>query len=235
MATLTFDPNPTTPEQAIVVCFDAEGFSKFCNHPDRQAQISRFAYSVFQLLDKLTISPVDYIVNRPLVAKPRIVAPNFIKFTGDGGILIWTGSEKRFDKNFRTLLVATMRRYQLEYREAVPEWESEWCATDLPKKIRVGIAMGLVYPLKAPPIILLHDETIDYVGYCINLAVRLQSHCREVGFVVQKCVSPELANLKCFSALGMKGAANEPVWLFEDDLEVMKANPGLWQTKFRPA
>jgi hypothetical protein len=70
-----------------------------------------------------------------------------------------------------------------------------------------------------------------YVGYCINLAVRLQDHCREVGFLVHETMHPDIAGLSRLNALRMKGTQMEPVLAFEEDLK--KVPPTVFKTKFR--
>jgi class 3 adenylate cyclase len=233
MATLKLAPDPSPAKKAIVVIFDVGEFSKFCNHPDRHSHVPRFLSGLFEKLDTLTISDFDYAFSRPSMKEPKIVAPDFIKCTGDGALMLWTSdSETRFDQEFRDLLVATMRRFQQEFSTLVPTWEANWCMTELPRRIRFGITMGSVFPLHKAGW-MFDGDILDYAGYCINLACRLQSHCREVGFVIQKCVAPKLPHLKCYSALGMKGAAEEPVWLFDSDFKNVENNPGYWQTKFR--
>jgi hypothetical protein len=58
----------------------------------------------------------------------------------------------------------------------------------------------------------------DFVGYCINLAVRLQDHCRELGFLVHGDLHPELPGMLSYTAVEMKGSQTEPVALFRKDV-----------------
>jgi hypothetical protein len=96
-------------------------------------------------------------------------------------------------------------------------WEVEWAINRLPQRARFGIATGYVCPLKAESFILDSDEPVDYAGYCINLAVRLQDHCPEIGFIIHELVFPKLDGLVKWIAHGMKGARSEPVLVFADE------------------
>src|SRR2546421_8101595 len=107
MASLQFSDKSQQGTKAIVVTFDAAGFSKFCNHPDRPDYIPKFISALFKLLDSLLMDNIDDFLSSPDLANPKIIRPDFIKYTGDGAILLWVSDEKRrFKDEFRTLLVA---------------------------------------------------------------------------------------------------------------------------------
>jgi hypothetical protein len=117
----------------------------------------------------------------------------------------------------------------------VSNWEKEWKALNFPKIARFGIATGPVHSLFSPLGLVLLDagEVVDYAGYCINLAVRLQDHCPQVGFIIHAPLQPELKSLLGITALKMKGTLDEPVFVFEDDFKrANTAVPKLMKAKF---
>lgn len=233
MATLQFSSEASPAQNAIVVVFDMAGFSAFCNHADRHVHIPKFVSAVFDLLDRYLSNPILFNLDRPATSSPRIMYPDFIKYTGDGALMIWLNGDSAFSEEFRTLLVATFRKFQKEFEVAVAEWEQKWCTSNLPKSIRVGISTGFVFPLRRPQVNLFPGDVIDYAGYCINLAARLQGHFSKIGFVIHRNLKPQLPGLLPFHALGMKGTSQEPVYLFEEDFKAVEKDESHWRTKFR--
>ena len=61
--------------------------------------------------------------------------------------------------------------------------------------------------------------TVDYAGYPVNLAVRLQDQCPQVGFLIHQPVQPQLEGLRAMKAVGMKGVLDELVYAFADDYQ----------------
>jgi class 3 adenylate cyclase len=117
-------------------------------------------------------------------------------------------------------VVAALRQFQQKLPTRVVEWETEWRMQGLPKTARVGIATGPVYPLKSE-VGSLFPQVVDYAGYCINLAVRLQDHCPGLGFIIHQPVEPQLPQLIRLVTRGIKGSLEEPVYAFERDFERM--------------
>ena len=75
------------------------------------------------------------------------------------------------------------------------------------------------------------DEAQDWFGHCINLAVRLQDHCPELGLIIHDALKPKLSGLISKIALIKKGAREVPVRIFEQDWLSAKFDPG--ENKFR--
>jgi hypothetical protein len=82
----------------------------------------------------------------------------------------------------------------------------------------LGIATGPVQPLQSSTNTLF-PAVVDYAGYCINLAVRLQDHCPAIGFIVHQPLQPKLEGLVPLDAKRMKGSLDEPVYVFADDFQ----------------
>jgi hypothetical protein len=70
----------------------------------------------------------------------------------------------------------------------------------------------------------------------INLAVRFQDHCPEIGFIVHAPLEPKIEQLVKLIAKGMKGTIEEPVFVFGDDYQrALAAAPRNVKSKFRQA
>lgn len=220
---------------AVTVSFDLSGFSTFCRHPDTLALVARMLREVFKELAKSFAGPMGrFWEGIPDEVHP-IDEPDFAKYTGDGAIMIWTSSAgKRFDDQFCTNLVLAMRHAQRRLEVCLPHWESEWRVHSLPKAVRFGIAKGVVRKLEGPSLTLLQSgHTDDFAGYCINLAVRLQDHCPEVGFIVHGPLNPKIEGMIPLVALKMKGTLEEKVWVFSEDYDRHQTIDSKKPAKFR--
>src|ERR1700722_2203099 len=232
MPKVEFDAEKSEAKHAIVVSFDLSGFSAFCNHPDTHASIPKFVSNLFSELNRFLMGTFQGLWASERSQNGKLKAPDFIKYTGDGALMIWlANNEREFSERFRTDLVIAMHALQSRIAAVVPEWEKQWLITNLPKHARFGISKGLVYALRPPSDTFIPNDPCDYVGYCINLAVRLQDHCREVGFLVHETVHPKIPGLVFLKAKGMKGAQVEPVLAFEADLK--NATDAVLKAKFR--
>lgn len=232
MSKVNFEPLKSEPKEAIVVSFDLSGFSAFCNHPNAHVVIPRFVSILFEELNRFFMGVIEDLFTSDRSSNGKLQEPNFIKYTGDGAIMIWLANESgEFSDQFCTDLVIAMRALQTRIATIVPEWEKKWRVVGLPKRARFGISAGLVYALREPGSVIIKYPPSDYVGYCINLAVRLQDHCREVGFLVHETMHPNIPGLVRLEALGMKGTQVEPVLAFEPDLK--NVVDGVFKTKFR--
>ena len=192
------------------------GFSKFCLGPTAHAYLNRYIASLFDLFDDAFKDWArDFF--KDTSGFTQVPRPDFSKYTGDGAILVWAKDDaKALTSEFCTSVVAALRHFQQVLPARISSWEREWHTHSLPKIARFGIAIGPVHPLEtdAGPFL---TETIDYAGYPINLAVRLQDHCPEVGFIIHGPLHPKLDGLVELKALKMKGSMDEPVFAFAED------------------
>jgi class 3 adenylate cyclase len=212
---IEFDAKPKPTEYAIAASFDLSGFSEFCRHPNAHAYVTRYLASFFEQFDRLFKSSWEKTY-KDFKKEPEPCNPTIAKYTGDGALLLWVRPRAEdFEGEFATAIVLGLRAFQMELPKIVGTWESKWRAPVLPKSLRVGVAAGPVYPLADNGFF---DEVIDYAGYCINLAVRLQDHAREYPFLIHKPVQPALEGLFEQTIKGMKGMLDEPVFAFADDI-----------------
>ncbi len=139
-----------------------------------------------------------------------------------------------------------MQKLRERFPEKSKDWETSWGFVGLPKQIRIGIARGTVYPLRAQEqtpffnavggkrSVAYRKDIKDYVGYCINLAVRLQDHCPEAGFIMNASLQPTcFAGLKHCRAINVKGVRDVPVLMFQNDWDSIPL--GSQRAKFAPA
>jgi hypothetical protein len=120
-----------------------------------------------------------------------------------------------------------MRKYQLQLAALLVQWRRDWGVSVFPTNPRFGIAMGDVLELQEPSAVLVNFGAKDYVGYCINLAVRLQDYRQGYSFVIHHTVDPDIPGLSRIRAQGMKGVLDEDVFVFPEEAE---AGPTGFQT-----
>jgi len=143
MPRIEFSEREATGHKAIVVSFDLAGFSKFCNQPDASTAAPRLMKHTFDFLNQLLGDEFS---------RKRLVMPSFIKFSGDGALMIWTLNPELqdFPQEFCDLVVTTMRYFQEQLSARLNTWEKEWRVHKLPKHVRIGIAAGVVYAMRPP-------------------------------------------------------------------------------------
>jgi len=219
MARIEFTEREATLHKAIVVSFDLTGFSEFCNQPDPLVAtvIPKLIKRMFDSLNA-TLHIPDESANLTILSQDEDTGPVLNKFMGDGALMAWVRPMKEdLPQAFCNQIVTSMRSFQTELSNRLPAWETEWRVHKLPRQVRIGIATGVVYALRRPHLITALKDPYDYAGYCINLAVRLQSYCPRLGFLVHGPLHPELPGMEFYTATSIKGGQSEPVALFGDD------------------
>lgn len=233
MRRIEFSSHEATAHNAVVVSFDLAGFSDFCNQPTASIEAPYLMKRVFDLLNEYLVEPKKSLFTLESNREQRLLVPSVIKFTGDGALMLWeTSRQEAIPQEFCNLVVQTMRSFQQELTEKLPHWQKERRVNKLPKRVRVGIATGVAYALRPPHAFTVLTEPDDFVGYCINLAVRLQDHCPDLGFLVHGNLHPEIQGLVFYDAVKIKGGQTEPVALFSED--VAKVSPAEFKMKFKP-
>jgi len=232
MPPLKFSAHESSVHKAIIVSLDLVGFSNFCNQPEASTAVPRLTKHFFDLLNDF-FADDDELSPLVLIKSGKLAAPSFIKFTGDGALIFWVREKQEdFPQDFCNLVVKSMRDFQIKLASELPTCEKKWRIHNLPKRVRVGIATGVVYALRPPHSFRIFTPPCDYVGYCINLAVRLQGHCSELGFLVHGDLHPELLGMDLYAADKMKGSQTEPVALFREDAN--RVLPAEFGRKFKP-
>jgi class 3 adenylate cyclase len=183
----TFKQRASYPDQAIVMIFDLEGFSKFFSQPDVQEYVPKFLNIVLEAVDvcmnggdkgKIYWIPEDeddqQKSNQKYSAMPKHIHS---KFLGDGALFIWKYND--FTHIQLITLINRLYNLKLNFFKIIEKASDEIPVIDIPKNIRFGIAAGSVYKLTYN-----NSTKEEFIGYSINLASRLQSYCRNIGFII---------------------------------------------------
>ena len=178
---IKFKPQASPATQALVLTFDLEGFSRFFSQPDVHYYVPRFLNRVFDAVSIVINGGKDYWTPNISQVKPFLI-PVHQKFLGDGALYIWTFKKgiKEFKDNElkNTTFINMVWNLKKFFGNVVKACSDDVPVVDLPERIRFGVTAGSVYKLTYS-----QSNRNEYIGYCINLASRLQSYCRELGFI----------------------------------------------------
>lgn len=218
-----FNQTASLPEKALIMLFDLEGFSKFFNQPDVNDYVPKYLNVIFDAVNLCIEGGDAYWRLKSLRKNPYEPLPKPIhtKYLGDGAMYIWRYSDLKKDEiiyliNRLWILANNFDKINLRATELVPVF-------DTPKRIRFGITAGSVYKLTYP-----NSDSEEYIGYCINLASRLQSYCREIGFIVSARLDVSNDLLREFDykkvvAVQIKGFPHEIVIVDRNDYDNLDA------------
>src|SRR5204863_2908169 len=106
--------------------------------------------------------------------------PTHVKFVGDGALYIWTPPKPgdEFGAFFINNLLNRLFNLKLYFPAVLEHCAEDVPVVDLPARIRFGIARGTVFELQHRG-----SKQKEFIGFCINLANRLQTYCRPLGFI----------------------------------------------------
>jgi class 3 adenylate cyclase len=211
--------------EAIVVSFDLEGFSRFFMQQDVHLYVPDYLNTIFDAIHSIFRPDRPYWL--PNEAKNWLGIdrePDFVKFTGDGGIYIWIASSDNepIPTSFKVSLMTNLWILKNCFSSVTKKVQNLVPLAELPARIRFGVARGTVYGLRRGPT----NDTVDYVGFCINLAVRLQNYCREIGFIasarigIDESIAAKASWVKT-TATGLKGLGREIVYVDKDEFETL--------------
>lgn len=184
---VTFASQASRGKHGLVMIFDLEGFSRFFNQPDISDYVTRFLNPVFEAVDVSVNEGTAYWLSPPGAPPdeypqyaPLEYLPSHVKFMGDGALYIWTPEKegKDFNEEFTAILMNRLWNLKTNFGNVVSKCTDDVPVVDLPPRIRFGLARGTIYEL-------IHKNTHqrEYIGYCINLASRLQSYCPDLGII----------------------------------------------------
>lgn len=232
--TLGFKPQASRAKNGVALIFDLEGFSKFFNQPDVHDYVPKFLNHVLDSMS-LVFFGGDFYWEDDCKNQPGLIqTPIHEKFLGDGALYIWTPQSEgeSFSNYFITVLVNRLWSLQMRFQEVVKKAADDVPVYDLPQRIRFGLARGTIYELAHRG-----SKNKEYIGFCINLASRLQKYCPELGFIASARIGLPESLLKKWGytkviATQIKGFPKEIVIVDQDEFDQLdgQIKSALFQT-----
>lgn len=165
---------------AISVFFDLQGFTVFCKqiepHLSVPIYLNAFLNWIFGCIKAETAEKQN-----DLEVELWHDLPFFVKFMGDGLLVLWDTSS--MDATAQHNLLNSCLNILIKYRrEFLPGMKRK--VVDPPPVLRCGIAKGTVFSV---------GNGEDYVGSCINMAARLQKLSNLTFAFARRGFDPEAA------------------------------------------
>jgi class 3 adenylate cyclase len=181
-AKLIFQGTASQPQSAVALLFDLEGFSQFFSQPDVQDYVPKYLNRIFDCISVCIDGGTAYWKGRESrIPLPGLAKPAHVKFLGDGALYLWNTGEEQgcLDETTKIFLLNRLWNLQSNFGVVLKAARDDVPVADVPRRIRFGFAQGTVYRLGYAG----DGGESEYIGYCINLASRLQRYCRELGFI----------------------------------------------------
>ena len=171
-----FNLTASPPELGLVLMFDLDGFSKFFSQPDVHLYVPKYINRIFEAMSIVIYGGVSYWKDNEKLHP--FIEPAQWKYMGDGALYIWT--LKDIEQSNKDILFFINKLWNIKnyFHNIIQRCSEDVPVVDFPKRIRFGLAAGSIYKLTYT-----QSSAVEYIGYCINLASRLQSYCRELGFI----------------------------------------------------
>ena len=179
-STTKFASRGGNPAHGLALIYDLEGFSKFFNQPDVQDYVPKFLNHLSQAMSVVLLGGTAYWDSSNQKYQP-LPAPIHEKFLGDGMRYVWRLKRNQldFDPAFMRILCNRLWNLKDAFHEVLKQAATDVPVLDLPSRIRFGVARGTIYELTRAS-----GTNKEYIGFCINLASRLQKYCADLGFIV---------------------------------------------------
>jgi class 3 adenylate cyclase len=179
MKTFHFKHAASAPTNGLALIYDLEGFSRFFNQPDVQHYVPKFLNHVSTAIQTCLYGGLAYWSPNARELGPLRSVPIHEKFMGDGALYVWVD---RMDDPIRDSTVRALcnRLWNLktDFDKVARKAFDEIPVANVPSKIRFGLARGTIFELATSS-----GGDKEYIGYCINLASRLQKYCPDLGFI----------------------------------------------------
>lgn len=174
-----FKPTASPPTNGVALLYDLEGFSRFFNQPDVQDYVPTFLNHVNAAVGTCLFGGNAFWLNSPKEYTALTRTPIHEKFLGDGALYVWLAeTDAPLTVSFVRALCNRLWNLKNRFEVVVKKSLDEVPVADVPSKIRFGLARGTIYELISE-----ESERKEYIGFCINLASRLQKYCPELGFI----------------------------------------------------
>jgi len=190
--TIRFDSTASRAKNAFVLVYDLEGFSRFFNQPDVQDYVPKFINRVQEAIGIALFGGSPYWEPEGEIYEP-LLAPIHEKFLGDGALFVWTPpkGEKTFSEDFAVRICNRLWNVKNFFPQILRKCADDVPVLELPQRIRFGVARGTVYELTRT-----RSNKKEYIGFCINLASRLQKYCPDLGFIASARIGLPEATLE---------------------------------------
>lgn len=215
--TFRFATKASRPKNALALMYDLEAFSNFFNQPDVQDYVPAFLNHVSETIAICLFGGTPYWTEEETWSHlPLRVVHE--KFTGDGALYVILPPAGQSDFGIKTLNLLCNRLWMLKshFGLVVAKSLEHVPVVEVPKRIRFGLSRGSVYELSRP-----NTPSREYIGFCINLASRLQSYCRDLGFIASARLMLPDAELK---KSGYRKVVASQLKGFSDELVIVDTN-----------
>ncbi len=175
-STILFESMASLPQNGVALIYDLEGFSVFFNQPDVHEYIPKYFNYVSEAMSHVIYGGDAYWADAQTYSILSI--PTHEKFLGDGALYIWTNTNPKDVDRLVILLCNRLWNLKERFHQVVKRASGDVPVYEVPKKIRFGLARGTVYELRNS----VNGES-EFIGFCLNLASRLQGYCPQLGFI----------------------------------------------------
>lgn len=178
--TVEFDSTASAPLHGIALIYDLEGFSQFFNQPDVQEYIPRFLNHVSGALNVAFAGGEAFWIDQANKTNVALAfPPSHEKFMGDGCLYLWIPpAGKSISPDFVAYLCNRLWNIKHRFDRILKSCADDVPVVEVPQRIRFGLARGTIYKLTRAD-----KSGEEYIGFCINLASRLQKYCAQLGFI----------------------------------------------------
>lgn len=216
-----FSPHASQPRNAIVLIFDLEGFSNFFNQPDVSDYLPAFLNHIFTAVNICIVGGDAYWLPKNDSASVKLTLEiAHQKFMGDGALLVLLPdkTQKKISDDTAQKLCNRLWNLKRNFKKILQRCSDDVPVFALPPRIRFGIARGTVLELTKQG-----SNESEFVGFCINLASRLQKYCPTLGFIGSARMQLSSSMLKTHGykkivATAIKGFPKEIVFVDENEL-----------------
>lgn len=168
----------------LALIFDISGFTLFFNKPDIHYYMTDYINNIIDAVEVNIWGGEDYYNKEAegdeySKVEGLKVKPSLRKFLGDGMLYVWEDEENNYlvKEDFKVELINRLWNLQKNFSIVNTKINEKIPVGDLPQKLKFGLAQGSVFKLIEA------DNSVDYIGPCINLASRLVKYCPEIDFI----------------------------------------------------
>lgn len=215
---LSFQTRASRPKNGIVLFFDLEGFSRFFNQPDVNEYVTKFLNHVYAAVGTcISGGPAYWDQKNSKDYTSLSIQPIHVKFMGDGALYIWTPTHPgaEFSSAFISLLLNRLFNLKLWFPSVLEQCAQDVPVIDLPSRIRFGLARGTIFELRHQG-----KNQKEFIGFCLNLASRLQSYCRSLGFIASARIGMSQEGMKKY---GYKKVIAKKIAGFSPEIVIVDA------------